>query len=162
MKKIVLNNKQKSVLLDKMVSSARKGNLATSALALDKNKIVAASESWVVSQTDATAHAERMLIGRICQDRGNNHTPGLTLVTVVEPCLMCLSAAAWAGYERIAYIIPAKRYQEKIPWMSDCPGLDKDKIARGLRNSVTLEHLGLHEKEFARVFEKLMGRQLVP
>ncbi len=160
MKHGCLEESQKHALLKRMVSSARKGNLATSAIVLEKNKMIAASESLVVSSTDATAHAERRLVSRVCRKRGNNATPGLTLVTVVEPCLMCLSAAAWAKYGKIAYIIPAQKYVKEIPWMSDGAQINKRKIAYQMRQKVKLVQLKNYEPEFCEVFEKEMKHLL--
>lgn len=76
------------------------------------------------------------------------------MVTVSEPCLMCMSACAWAGYKEIAYIIPAKKYVDKIPWMTETKGVDKQKIAQSFSEPIKLTQK--YEKEFCQVFEKAM------
>ena len=112
-----------------MKISARKGNLANAGFVLDNKIVVASAESWVVSSSDATAHSERMLVETVCKLKHTNYTPGLTMVSVVEPCLMCMSACSQAGYKEICYIIPAKKYVKKIPWMTDTVIINKILIA---------------------------------
>lgn len=147
-----------------MISSAQKGNLANAALVLDENgQIVASSESLVNTNCDATAHAERLLVEKICKERkirskkGSSATPGLTMITVCEPCLMCLSACALAEYKTLAYIIPAAKYIEKIPWLSENVKVDKQEIARTFSGPLELIHLGQYEEEFSKVFEEEMA-----
>lgn len=140
-----------------MTNSAKKGNLANSGLVLENDKTIASAESLVVTNCDATAHSERMLVEKVGKSKKNNFTPGLTMVTVVEPCLMCMSACSQAGYKEVAYIIPAKRYVEKITWMTDVgASVDKQKIAQSFSEPIELTHLDEYEEEFSEVFEQAM------
>lgn len=143
-----------------MVNSARKGNLANSGLVLEDGKTIASAESWVVTNNDATSHSERMLVEKVCKKRKNNYTQGLTMVTVVEPCLMCMSACAWAGYKEIVYIIPAEKYIKKIPWMAETKAVDKQKIAKSFSEPIKLTRLGQYEVEFSELFEREMRKLL--
>lgn len=160
MEKLILTVKQREELVRLMRASARKGNLANAAMVLQRGKMVASAESWVVSSCDATAHSERMLVEQVCKARHSHFTPGLTMVTVVEPCLMCLSACAWAGYECVVYLIPAKRYQERIPWVTDNAWVNKRDLASNFTNPLELVHGVEYEAEFARVFEREMAATL--
>lgn len=155
-----LANKQIQLLKDLMTSSAKKGNLANGALVLKNGELVASSESLVSSDNDATAHAERLLVEQVCKQKENNYTPGLTMVTVTEPCLMCMSACAWAGYKEIHYIIPAKKYLDKIPWMSEISEINKEQIANSFHEPIKLIHLKELENEFSKLFEDLMNNLL--
>lgn len=156
-----LTTEQIQLLKDLMTNSAKKGNLANSGLVLENGKTVASAESWVVTNRDATAHSERMLVEKVGKMKGSNYTPGLTMVTVVEPCLMCMSACSQAGYKEVAYIIPAKRYVDKIAWMTDVKdSLDKQKIAQSFSEPIILTHLAEYEDEFCSVFEKVMQHLL--
>ena len=139
-----------------MVQSARKGNLANAGLVLEDGEVIASAESLVVSNTDATAHSERMLVEKVCKLKHDNFTPGLTLVSVIEPCLMCMSACSWAGYKEIAYIISAKKYIDKIPWMAEITKVDKQEIANLFHNPIKLIHIKELENEFSKVFEEEM------
>jgi len=139
-----LDTEQIQTLKELMVNSAKKGNLANSGIVIENGNTIAEAESWVVTNHDAT----------------NNYTPGLTLVTVCEPCLMCMSACAWAGYKTLAYIIPANKYIAKIPWMSDNTKINKQEVASTFSEPVELIHLTQYEEEFSAVFEKEMERLL--
>jgi tRNA(Arg) A34 adenosine deaminase TadA len=156
-----LTLEQINILKELMISSARKGNLANAASAVDAmGKTVAVSESLVNTNCDATAHAERLLVEQICKERKSAITSGLSMVTVCEPCLMCMSACAQAGYEAIAYIIPAAKYVDKIPWISENTKIDKQELARTFGNPINLIYLGQYEDEFSKVFEQEMTKFL--
>lgn len=111
----MLTTEQIQTLKDLMKNSATKGNLANAGMVFENGKVLDAAESWVVTNHDATSHSERMLVTKICNTKKTNYTPGLIMVTVVEPCIMCMSACSQAGYSEIQYIIPANRYVKKIP-----------------------------------------------
>jgi len=153
----MFTNEQVQNLKELMTNSAAKGNLANSGMVLENGKVIGAAESWVVTDNDATAHSERMLVTKICNAKKSNYTPGLIMVTVVEPCIMCMSACAQAGYSEIQYIIPAQRYVKKIPWIIDSVLTDKQKLASQFTNPLTLTHLKEYEEEFCVVFEKVMS-----
>jgi len=158
-----LTGGQIEILKKLMVSSALKGNLANAALVLDgAGKMLAASESLVNTNCDATAHAERLLVEMVCKEKkgsskkGSSATPGLVMVSVCEPCLMCLAACALAEYKTIAYMIPAAKYIDKIPWLSENVKVDKQEIARTFSDPVELLHLNQYEEEFSKIFEDAM------
>jgi len=155
-----LTQEQINLLKELMTNSARKGNLANSGLVIENDKTIASAESWVVTNTDATAHSERMLVEKVCKEKGSNYTPRLTLVTVCEPCLMCMSACAWAGYKTLAYIIPASKYIGQIPWMSENTKVDKSEIAKTFSEPIEYLHLKDYEEEFSEVFEVEMKHLL--
>jgi len=156
---MILTKDQKGVLKKLMTVSAKKGNLANAGMVIDNNIMIASAESWVVSSTDATAHSERMLVEIVGKLKHSNYTPGLTMVSVVEPCIMCMSACSQAGYKEIYYIIPAKKYIDKIPWMSDTK-VDKQMIASQFSEPIKLSHLKEYEKEFCVVFGQVMAHLL--
>ena len=139
-----------------MIASAAKGNLANAGIVLEDGNVIAQSESLVVSDSDATAHSERLLVSEVCKQKYTNYTPGLTLITVVEPCLMCLSACQWGGYARVGYIIPADRYLAKIPWMAETKDLDKTMVVKTFANPMEYIHMKAYEETFASVFEEAM------
>lgn len=155
-----LTQEQIKQLKQLMINSAKKGNLANSGLVVENGKTIAVAESLVISNHDATAHSERILVEKVCRLKGSNYTPGLTLVTVCEPCLMCLSACAWAGYKTLAYIIPAGKYIKKIPWMSESIKINKQEIAHSFNQPVELVQLQQYEAEFSRIFETEMASLL--
>ncbi len=152
-----LTTDQIKLLKELMTNSANKGNLANAGIVLENGKLLDSAESWVVTNKDATAHSERMLVEKVGKLKGTNYTPGLSMVTVVEPCLMCMSACSQAGYKDVVYIIPARKYVNKIPWMTDVnDNVDKEKIAENFCEPIKLMHLSEYEEEFSEVFVKVM------
>ena len=158
---MTITKQQIKLLTELMIVSAQKGNLANSAIVLDDSKMLASAESWSASSTDATAHSERMLVEIVCKLKHSNHTPGLTMITVLEPCLMCLSACAWAGYSTVSYIIPATKYIKKIPWMAETTAIDKAKLSKTFDTPINYIRLKKYENQFSKTFEKEMKRFLV-
>lgn len=156
-----LTSKQIEQLKALMINSARKGNLTNSGLVIENGETIATAESLVVTNHDATSHSERMLVEKVCKAKGNNYTPGLTMVTVCEPCLMCMSACVWAGYKTLGYIIPASKYIKKIPWMSENTKVDKQEVARTFSEPIELVYLSKYETEFSKVFEQEMASLLM-
>ena len=152
---------QTQLLKDLMIKSSQKGNLANAGLVLENEKMIASEESLVASNHDATAHSERMLVARVGELKNSNYTPGLIMVTVVEPCIMCMSACSQAGYAEIVYIIPAAKYIEKLGWkMTDSVKIDKQKLAQDFSSQIKLTQIKELEEEFSMVFEEAMKSEL--
>ncbi len=154
---IELSAVQREELKRLMRLSAEKGNLPNSGVVLEGDKTIAYEGSWVASDHDATAHSERLLVEKICKLREKNYTPGLTMISVVEPCVMCMSACSQAGYKAIGYIIPAAKYVDRIAWMTDSVKTDKQKLAADFSESLELVHLTDYEDEFCAQFEQVIG-----
>ncbi|RJQ27461.1 hypothetical protein C4577_01370 [Candidatus Parcubacteria bacterium] len=95
-----------------------------------------------------------------CNIKNSAFNTGLTIVTVTEPCLMCISACSWAGLKEIYYMIPVKKYIDKIPWVSEAPNLDKDIVLSSLINPIKLTHLKEYENDFSKLFEEEMKELL--
>jgi tRNA(adenine34) deaminase len=66
-------------------------------------RIVAADRNRREELSDATAHAEMLVLSQASRDRGDWRLDGHTLVVTLEPCPMCAMAAVWARIERIVY-----------------------------------------------------------
>lgn len=52
---------------------------------------------------DPTAHAEVMVIRKLCSQLKKTNLSGFTLYTTCEPCPMCMSAAIWAKIDHVFY-----------------------------------------------------------
>lgn len=57
----------------------------------------------VAPQSDPTAHAEVRAIRLATRRLRTLSLAGYTLYTTCEPCPMCMSAALWAGLDRVVY-----------------------------------------------------------
>lgn len=154
---VELNNGTRELLKKLMIISAKKGNLANSGVVLENGKVIASAESLVGSNKDATAHSERMLVQKIGNLKQNNYTPGLTMVSVCEPCVMCIGACTLAGYDKLAYIIPAKKYTDRISFFTNDTKIDKEKLASEFDKTIELIHLIEYKDEFSKVFEEAMA-----
>jgi tRNA(Arg) A34 adenosine deaminase TadA len=64
---------------------------------------VALALNRVVSNCDPTAHAEVRAIRLACRTVGRPNLKGYTLYTTCEPCPMCMTAAMFAGLDRVVY-----------------------------------------------------------
>jgi tRNA(adenine34) deaminase len=54
-------------------------------------------------QNDPTAHAEMVVIRRLCKELKTTALRGYTLYCTLQPCGMCTMACLWAGISRIVY-----------------------------------------------------------
>jgi tRNA(Arg) A34 adenosine deaminase TadA len=71
----------------------------------------------VRQQTDPSAHAEVRAIRKAAKRLCQISLSGYTLYTTCEPCPMCMSAALWAGLDRVVYgatIEDANRHCDQI------------------------------------------------
>lgn len=82
----------------------RSGGVAIGAILVDNiGDIVAAGGSLVGLARDPTAHAEINAIRNAARRFDEDDLYGLTLYSTLEPCHMCLSAAAWARIARVYF-----------------------------------------------------------
>ena len=65
--------------------------------------IVACANNSVLSDNDATCHAEINAIHIASRALGKFHLTGCTIYSTTEPCPMCFAAIHWARIERIVY-----------------------------------------------------------
>ncbi|MFB6088760.1 MAG: deaminase [Candidatus Aenigmatarchaeota archaeon] len=155
-----LKERQIETLKGLTKKSATKGNLPNAAIVLEGGEMIASSQSLVASDNNVTSHAELLAIEKICKLRESAWTPGLNLVSVVEPCTMCLSAASQAGYENVYYIIPAKRYEDEVLYITDVQVGFKEGLVKNFKNDINLIYLKGLEEEFSEVFEDVLPDSL--
>lgn len=68
--------------------------------------VIALEPNAVASGGDPTAHAEVCAIRSACRSLGRTSLAGAVLYSSCEPCLMCASAAVWAGIGTVVYAAP--------------------------------------------------------
>jgi tRNA(Arg) A34 adenosine deaminase TadA len=61
------------------------------------------AENTVVTEKDATGHAELNLVRMASKHLDLEILNGSTLYTSTEPCIMCQGSIYWAGIARIVY-----------------------------------------------------------
>lgn len=84
-------------------ASAATGGFPCGAVVACGGTVIGEGQSRATIIPDPTAHAEVSAIRAAAARRGTARFPGATLYSALEPCLMCLHAAYWAGIERIVY-----------------------------------------------------------
>jgi tRNA(adenine34) deaminase len=71
---------------------------------------VSRGRNRVVALSDPTAHAEILAIREACRLTGNYRLEGLILVSTLEPCAMCLSAALHARLRAVVFGAPEPKW----------------------------------------------------
>jgi len=66
-------------------------------------KVLLEAENTVVTERDATDHAERNLMTLASRRFSRDLLACCTLYTSTEPCAMCAGAIYWAGVRRVVY-----------------------------------------------------------
>lgn len=80
------------------------GDVPVGAVLLDAaDDIVATDRNRREELSDATAHAEMLVLSARSRQIGDWRLTGHTLVVTLEPCPMCAGAAVWARVDRIVY-----------------------------------------------------------
>lgn len=86
--------------------AAEHGDVPIGAVVVDPTgEIVAADHNRREERSDATAHAEMLVLSAASQAKGDWRLDGHTLIVTLEPCPMCAMAAVWARVERIVYAV---------------------------------------------------------
>ena len=66
-------------------------------------EVIGKGHNRVLADHDPTMHGEVAAIRNACQNIGSHSLKGCILYTTAYPCPMCMSAALWAGIDRIIY-----------------------------------------------------------
>jgi tRNA(Arg) A34 adenosine deaminase TadA len=83
------------------------GNHPFGALLADRDgRVLLKAENTVVTQSDATGHAETNLVRLASAAYPADQLGELTLYTSTEPCAMCSGAIFWSGIGAVVYALP--------------------------------------------------------
>lgn len=100
------------------VKSVKQGGFPAGAIIVKNNKIIAKGVSLGFKLNDPTSHAETASIRKACKNLQTTNLKGAVLYASLQPCLMCFSAAYWAGISKIVFgckkteTMVKKRYYE--------------------------------------------------
>jgi tRNA(Arg) A34 adenosine deaminase TadA len=97
--------------------AAERGNYPLGALVIVDGAVFDGA-SHLVEGHDPSAHPELVAIRAACSAIGSRYLPGGILVTTLEPCPMCTSAAIWAKMQGIVF---GSEQQDAIDWARDHP-----------------------------------------
>jgi tRNA(Arg) A34 adenosine deaminase TadA len=132
------------------------GGVAIGAVLVDDTtgKVVASGGSVVGPTHDPTSHAEVNCIRTACEQLKSDDLFGYTLYSTLEPCHMCLSAAAWAKIKKVVFGAHRKNVD---PALFDIKGnfSDEQEAARmNLREDTTMQiDGGILEQECAALLQ---------
>ena len=101
-----------------------RGNHAFGALLVDADGTpVLAAQNSVVSDNDATAHAEMNLIRAASRKFKPDQLKTFTLYASGEPCPMCAGAIVWANIRRVVFGLGMEAIYESFDADPDAPAL---------------------------------------
>ncbi|GGW33818.1 hypothetical protein GCM10010503_07370 [Streptomyces lucensis JCM 4490] len=98
--------------------AAASGNYALGAVVIREGEIIGKSGSALIQGHDPTGHPEITAIRQAAERLGSRYLPDAYLVTTLEPCPMCTSAAIWAKMRGIAY---GATQTDAINWSREHP-----------------------------------------
>jgi len=99
-------------------------------------EILAEGVEHVFEQNDPSAHDGISAFREASKKLGNYKLEGCTMYCSHEPCVMCFSAAIWAGIERVVYVTPKSA---DFPYEYDGVGLEY--LAERATKPIRLERL---------------------
>ena len=100
-------NPAMAAALDEARLAVVHGDVPVGAVLVDADgTIVAVDRNRREELSDATAHAEMLVLAKRSREIGDWRLAGHTLVVTLEPCAMCAMAAVWARVDRIVYGAP--------------------------------------------------------
>ncbi len=104
------------IAIQAAMDSSKNGGVAIGAVLVDAatGEVVATGGSQVRISKDPTAHAEITAIRTAAKLRSTDDLSGLILFSTLEPCHMCLSAAAWARVPQIFFGAYRKNVDETL------------------------------------------------
>ena len=85
-------------------------------------ELIAEGDNRVVTDMDATAHAEVVAMRNACRALGALNLDGCTLFTSCEPCWMCSCVIRELGVSRVVFAITSTRgggYSGRFPILTD-------------------------------------------
>ena len=91
------------------------GNHPFGALLADENgRVLLTAENTVVTESDATGHAETNLVRLATKNYSRQMLAPTSLYTSTEPCAMCAGALYWSGIGRLVYALGEDELHELV------------------------------------------------
>ena len=83
--------------------AAAAGEVPVGAVVVSGNECLAAAHNRSITDADPSGHAEVLALREAAERVGNHRLAGATLYVTLEPCVMCVGAAAQARVERVVF-----------------------------------------------------------
>jgi tRNA(Arg) A34 adenosine deaminase TadA len=100
-----------TVAIDLAKKDGSLGGSPFASIIVKDGKVVATGISTVSSNLDPVGHGDANAISEAGKTLRSLDLTGCILYSTIEPCAMCVCAAAWAGITRVVF----GAYQEDIP-----------------------------------------------
>ena len=137
-------------LIDYLLNHPSKSEIPVAAAIIDKNlEIVSKSINLITTDLDPTAHAEIVAIRQAAKKIQNNRLDTYSLISTLEPCLMCAGAMSQARINKVIFgayepktgfvssLFPTiKEFQPKLEVLG---GVLEDKCSKILTNWFSLK-----------------------
>src|SRR5687768_1562389 len=138
----VLSNYMR-LAIDAARSAQSAGGVAIGAVLVSRDgEVLAVGGSDVGPTHDPTAHAEINCIRKVAKMRQMDDLYGTILFSTLEPCHMCLSAAAWARITDIYFGAYRKDVDESLFDIKGSFSDEKEAQRMNLREKQTMEVRG--------------------
>lgn len=96
-----MTNGWMEIALDEARRAAGQGEVPIGAVAVLNDRVIARDHNRCIQLSDATAHAEILVLRQAGQALSNYRLNGLELYVTIEPCAMCCGALIWARISRL-------------------------------------------------------------
>jgi len=152
-----MNNQQLQRYMKLAIQEARgasdKGGVTIGAILVNKQgEVIGRGGSMVGPTHDPTAHAEINCIRQASKSAGSSDLYGMILFSTLEPCHMCLSAAAWARIGTVYFGAYRKDVDESLFDIKGDFGDEQEAARMNLRENEVMEvHGGICEDECAEL-----------
>jgi len=91
------------IALAEASKAAAAGEVPVGAVVVSGNELIAAAHNRSITDSDPSGHAEVLALRAAAEAVGNHRLAGATLYVTLEPCVMCVGAAAQARVGRVVF-----------------------------------------------------------
>ena len=91
------------IALAEASKAAAAGEVPVGAVVVSGNELIAAAHNRSIANSDPSGHAEVLALRAAAEAVGNHRLAGATLYVTLEPCVMCVGAAAQARVGRVVF-----------------------------------------------------------
>jgi tRNA(Arg) A34 adenosine deaminase TadA len=142
----MINYLKKAIDLSK--ESFGKGRFPAGAVLVKGNKVIGTGISGLYPHIHI--HAETRLIDE-AMSKGNSQLEGFELFTSMEPCMMCLGKAYWAGIRKITYVLSKEDVNQDLAYETK---LSTSEITSNLNGGMKLIQDKTYYEEAMKVYKE--------
>lgn len=137
---------KKAVELSK--ESYEQGRFPAGAVLVKDNQIIGTGISGLFPKIHI--HAETQLIDE-AMEKCNMQLEGFELFTSLEPCLMCLGKAYWAGIRKITYVLAKEDVDQQLAYETTLSTTD---LTSKLNNGMKLIQDGTYSDDALSIYKE--------